>query len=133
MTYNNGKVRCAKKKGTSNKEIKKHVYKWSTMKTRSSRKTCAKRNSKKSQTVISRKRKSPRRSSSLNKDNYKRVLRNKKTFSSIKLVNNNNTSVKNLVTKIRLTLPLYLLMYKSIIYILVVLIMICMICVYIFM
>ena len=90
MTYNNGKVRCAKKKGTSNKEIKKHVYKWSTMKTRSSRKTCAKRNSKKSQTVISRKRKSPRRSSSLNKDNYKRVLRNKKTFSSIKLVNNCN-------------------------------------------
>ena len=131
MTNNNGKVRCSKKKGTIKKAIKKHVFKRSTRKSRSSRNTCLKQNSKKTQTVISRKRNSPRRSSSLNNDNCKRVLRNKKISSSRNLVNNKQTSVKNRVTKIRLTLPLYVLIYKSIIYIYVVPIMICMICAYI--
>ena len=105
MTNNNGKVRCYKKKGTSKQAIKKHAFKRSTMNTRSSLNTCEKRNTKKPKTVIRRKRKSPKRSSSLNKDNCKRVLRNKKKSSSIKLVNNKPTSVK----KTRLTLHLYLL------------------------
>ena len=109
MNNNNGKVRCYKKKGTSTRAIKKHAFKRSTMNTRSSRNECAKRITKKPKTVISRKRKSPKRSSSLNKDNFKRILRNKKKSSLLKLVNIKHTSMKNRVKKTRLTLHLYLL------------------------